>query len=249
MGKADHLTRLLGMRLDSDAASAGKAVGVQPLTAAKIIEVGRIIADPDQPRRTFPDDEIQQLADSLRNHGQQEPVTVRWDAGRDRYVLIAGERRWRAAQLATLPTLNAIVDGRDLAPDRLLEMQVVENVQRADLTVLEAGAAYRQLLAFWNCTQQELAERLHVSQARVSRAIAALDLPTDVQRDVATGKVAAAKALQAAPRKRQRKQAKPSKPVRLSCSAGSAVVTVKAGSSVADVLAALLEQERNRKAA
>lgn len=249
MSSAKHLQRLLGTRIEADAAHAGAAVGVSALTTAKVIPVDRIVPDPSQPRREFDDEELQHLAGSLRDHGQAEPVTVRWDAETDRYVLIAGERRWRAAQVAGLLTLNAVVDNRDMDADRILEMQVVENALRADLTALEAGAAFRTLMQSWGCTQQELAARLHISQSKVSRALAALDLPADLRRAVDAGKVAPVAAVKkAATRSGRRKPSKPQS-TRIGTTAGTVVVTPRAGQSVVDVLVAALDAERKRGAA
>lgn len=248
--KADSLSRMLGMRLTADAAHAGQTVGVTPLTTGKVIEVSRIIPDPKQPRRTFDDTELEELAASLKAYGQQQPVRVRWDAAADRWVLIAGERRYRAAIKAGLTTLAATVETQTVDADRVLAFQLVENALRADLTPLEAGAAYRELMAVWNCTQQELAARLHISQSKVSRAIAALDLPADIQQAVDDGKVGAVAAVKQARRKptSSRKSSKP-KPVRIVTTAGVVTVAPRAGQTVAAVLAAALEAERQRDAA
>lgn len=248
--KADALSRILGMRLTADAAHAGQTVGVTPLTTGKVIEVSRIIPDPKQPRRTFDDAELDDLAASLKTHGQQQPIRVRWDAGADRWVLIAGERRYRAAIKAGLTTLAATVETQDVDADRVLAFQLVENALRADLTPIEAGAAYRELMAVWNCTQQELAARLHVSQSKISRAIAALELPADIQQAVDQGKVGAVAAVKQARRKptRTRKSSQP-KPVRIVTSAGVVIVTPKPGQTVAAVLAAALDAEQRKGAA
>ena len=247
MSSAKHLQRLLGGRLEADAAPASQSVGVQPLLSAKVIDIDRIVADPTQPRREFDADELAMLAGSIRDIGQTTPVTVRWDVARDRYVLIDGERRWRAAQSVGAKTLTALVEGRDLSADRLLEMQVVENALRSDLTTLEAGAAYRSLMQSWGCTQEELAARLHVSQSKVSRAIAALSLPVDVQ--VQTGDGGAVAAVKRASRTSGRRRSSKPKSVRLVTAVGVVIVTPKPGQSVADVLAAALDQERGRSAA
>lgn len=249
MSAAKHLQRMLGAKIEGDAAHAGPSVGVSVLTTAKIIPIDRIVADPYQPRREFDDDELQRLAGSLRDHGQTDPVKVRWDAVRDRYQLIDGERRWRAAQVAELTTLTAIVDNRTMTADCVLEMQVVENALRQDLTTLEAGAAYRSLMMSWGCTQQQLAERLHISQSKVSRALAALELPPDLQRDVDTGTVTPVAAVKQAARRTGRRKSKQSKSVRVVTTAGVVVVTPKPGQSVTDVLLAALDAERKRGAA
>ena len=248
--KTDALSRMLGVRLSADAAHAGQTVGVSALTNAKVIEVSRIIPDPRQPRREFDATELDELAQSLRDVGQMQPVRVRWDAAADRWVLIAGERRYRAAMKAGLTTLTATVESQSMSSDRVLEFQLVENALRADLTPLESGAAYRELMAVWNCTQKELAGRLHISQSKVSRAISALDLPADVQQAVDDGKVGAVVAVKQARRKpaSSRKSSKP-KPVRIVTGIGVVIVTPKPGQSAVDVLLAAVEAERKRGAA
>jgi ParB family chromosome partitioning protein len=251
MNKVDTLARLLGTRVAADAAHAGQTVGVRPLAAAKVVDISRIVPDPDQPRKVFDADDLALLAGSLKDIGQQVPVQVRWDAGQDRWVLIDGERRWRAAQQAGLPTLMVVVDDRGMPPGRVLELQLVENALRSDLTPLESGAAYQQLMAVWHCNQQQLAARLHISPSKVSRAIAALTLPTEVQQAVETGKVGAVAAVMKARRKPAasgRRADRPA-PVRIPTPAGVVVVTPKPGRSVVDALAAALDAERQRGAA
>lgn len=248
MKKLDALSKLVGGRLADDAGYRPQAVGTSHMHGALVIELGRIVPDPDQPRKAFDDEELNNLAESLKDVGQLEPVRVRYDADADRYVIIAGERRYRAAHRAGLPTLLAIVDDRDLSADRLTVMQLIENALRVDLAPMEAAAAYKALQGVWGCNQAELAKRLHISQSKVSRTMSLLDLPDDSQRAVATGAVKPTKAMQAAKRKRQRKTSK-RQAVRLRCPAGAATITLAEGSTVVDVLTALLDQERGRAAA
>jgi ParB family chromosome partitioning protein len=247
--KMQHLERLLGGRLEADAAHAGQTVGVKPLNTARVIDVARIVADPSQPRQEFDEEELDRLAASLRDAGQREPIRVRWDSKQDRYVVVSGERRWRASQRAGLTTLLAVVDGDEMTDDRILEMQLIENCLRVDLSAVEAGRAYKTLMTTWNCSQQDLAARLHVSPSKVSRALAALDLPTEVQAEIVKGTRGGTTAVLKARRKPATKAAKKQKPVRLACPAGSVVVTLKPGHTVVEVLTALLEQERRRDAA
>lgn len=249
MNKQDRLSRMLGMRVEADAAPAQQVAGVAPMGAGRLIDIDRIVPDPDQPRRTFDEEDLERLAGSLRDHGQQMPILVRWDADCNRYVIVQGERRWRAAGRAGLRALMAVIDdGRLSSPDRILEVQVVENCLRSDLSPVEAGAAYKQLMALWGCDQKRLAERLHVSAAKVSRAIAALDLPAEVLEQVQSGKVGGTVAVMR--ERRRRKPGRPrSRPAKLSCPAGAATVTPRPGRTVVEVLAELLEQERRREAA
>lgn len=247
--KLDHLEKLLGSRLEADAASARQTVGVKQLHSARVIETPRIVADPSQPRRTFDPAEMEELKASMREVGQREPIRVRWDGKQDRWVIVTGERRWRAAQSLGLPTLIAIVEGEDLPEDRLLHLQVVENEVRANLTAIEAGAAYKTLMTTWQCSQKELADRLGISQSKVSRSLQALDLPNEVQKEIAQCNRGGMTAVKQARKRPPRRQQKTAKPVRLTATVGAAVVTPKPGHTVVEVLAALLEQERGRAAA
>jgi ParB family chromosome partitioning protein len=248
MTKLGRLTEILGHRLEADAKGHKRSTGCAFMHGAYDIELGRITADPDQVRRQFDPDELNLLASSLRDVGQLQPVTVRYDTATDRYVLIAGERRYRAAIIAGLPKLRAIVDEGPADRERITHLQLVENALRVDVTPLESAAAYRQLMAAWGCTQVELATRLNVSQSKVSRTLAVLDLPPDAQQAVATGSVPSTVAVKrrASARGRRPGARKGSK---VSCPAGTAVITPRAGYTVAQVLEGLLEQERRRSAA
>lgn len=246
--KLSHLERMLGSRVESDAALDPRSVGVKPLQCARVVETARIVADPAQPRREFSDDEMRELASSMRDVGQREPIRLRWDGKQDRWVIVTGERRWRAAQMIGLPTLLALVEGDDLPADRLLHLQVTENEVRAGLTAVDAGRAYQTLMTTWQCSQRELAARLGISESKVSRALQTLGLPEEVQNEIAHSSRGGMSAVMKA-RKRPASKSKTTKPVKLSCAAGTAVVTPKHGQTVADVLTALLEQERQRHAA
>ena len=249
MSKTDDLKRMMGDRLAVDAAHAGQAIGVQTMTAAKIIAIDRIVADPDQPRRVFDEEELAELAGSLRDHGQTDPVKVRWDAGRDRYVIIDGERRWRAAQRAGITSLSAVVESRHLTTDQITEYQLIENSLRSDLSAIEAGAAYRNLMNVWSVNQVQLAKRLHISESKVSRALAALDLPAEVKAAVDAGEVGAVVAVQKHRAKpKAKRDSKTSKPTRIVTPAGIIVVTPKPGQTVLDVLMAAAEQLRKKAA-
>ena len=247
--KMQHLERLMGGRLEADAGHAAKTVGVSQLPVARMIEVSRIVADPSQPRREFDDDDLERLAGSLRDIGQQQPVRVRWDGTQTRWVIISGERRWRAAQRAGMTSLMAVVEERALSDSQLLEAQMVENCVRSDLSAVEAGHAYRTLMTTWQCSQQELAARLHVSASKVSRALATLDLPAEVQREIAISNRGGTAAVQRARRRPGKRSKRAATSVRLVTPAGAAVITPNRGRTVVEVLAALLEQEQKREAA
>jgi ParB family transcriptional regulator, chromosome partitioning protein len=162
------------------------------------IPVAAVVPNPRQPREVFDDDELEGLAVSIRDLGVLQPVVVRPVEG-DRYELIAGERRLRAARLAGLAVLPAVV--RHTEDADLLKEALVENIHRVQLNPLEEAAAYQQLLEDFGFTQEELAAKLGRSRPSVTNAIRLLGLPAGVQRRVAAGVLTAghAKALLAVP--------------------------------------------------
>lgn len=248
MSKFDQISKLMGGRLEVDARHNPKTVGITPVSGTYAIDLHRITPDPNQPRKTFDDEDLDLLAGSLRDDGQLEPIRVRYDANGDRYVIVVGERRYRAAQRAGLKTLNAIVDDRQMQADRLTHLQLVENALRADLAPIEAAAAYRALMSTWACNQQELARRLHISESKVSRALAVLKLPAEKQAAVAAGKVAPTAAVKQQA-KRRPTTTRRVKPVKITTPVGVVVVTPKPGQTVADVLTAAVATLRGREAA
>lgn len=152
------------------------------------IPVGHITPNPRQPRQVFEEESLAELVFSLREVGLLQPIVVR-KVGRERYELVAGERRWRAAQQAGFGTIPAIV--RDTADDVLLRDALLENLHRAQLNPLEEAAAYGQLLNDFGCTQEQLAGRIGRSRPQVSNTLRLLRLPTGVQRRVAAGVLSA----------------------------------------------------------
>ena len=152
------------------------------MTMSHDIPIELIDADPDQPRRHFDQEALQELADSLTANGQIVPITVR-PVG-ERFVIVQGERRWRAAQLAGLPTLRAEV--ADLAPDAAYVLALIENIQRADLTPLEEASAYQRLIAN-GFNQTSLGKRIGKSQSYIAQKLRLLKLPAEVQTALADG--------------------------------------------------------------
>src|SRR5581483_3885507 len=132
------------------------AASPAPAAGALELPVERIVPNPAQPRETIAPEELAELAASIGAHGVLQPIIV--TRGADGYVLIAGERRWRAAQLAGLPTVPALV--KEVTPQERLELALVENLQRQDLTPLEEAAAYRQLVTEHGLTQEAVAARV-----------------------------------------------------------------------------------------
>lgn len=160
------------------------------------IEVGRIVRDPDQPREEFEPEALERLAQSLKTRGQLQPIRVRWDEGRGAYVVIVGERRWRAAQLAGLPSLACVVVDGPIDPDERLAIQLVENAIREDLKPIEQATAYRRLMDAKGWSARQLAGELAIHHANVLRALALLELPEPLQAKVEQGGIPATTAFE-----------------------------------------------------
>jgi len=154
-----------------------------------IVPVEKIIPNPSQPRRDFAPAALEELANSLRQKGVIQPLIVRAIAGGDTYEIVAGERRWRAAQLAGLHHLPVIV--REFDDSEVIEIAIIENIQRADLNAIEEALAYRQLMDRFGHTQEKLAEALSRSRSHIANLLRLLSLPTDVQARVRDGSLSA----------------------------------------------------------
>ena len=175
--------------------AAEQAVDLVPVPGLRFAElpVGQVGSNPRQPRQVFDEDALAELVHSVREIGVLQPVVVRPagtdEAGRPRYELVMGERRWRAVQEAGLETIPAIV--RETADDDLLRDALLENLHRAELNPLEEAAAYQQLLDDFGCTHEELAGRIGRSRPQISNTLRLLKLPPAVQRRVAAGVLSA----------------------------------------------------------
>jgi len=165
------------------------AVGLQPVPGVRLqdIAVRNITANPNQPRQNFDEEALAELVHSLREVGLLQPIVVRpVDTG---YEIVAGERRWRAAQEAGWETIPAVV--RETADADLLRDALLENLHRVQLNPLEEAAAYQQLLSDFGVTQEELADRLGRSRPHLTNTLRLLRLPPAVQRRVAAGVLSA----------------------------------------------------------
>jgi ParB family chromosome partitioning protein len=151
------------------------------------IDIDAIAPNPYQPRVDLDDEALEALAASIRVHGVIQPLVVTHGAERGRYVLIAGERRWRAARMAGLGAVPAVI--KEAAPRAMLELALVENVVRADLSPLEEAAAYRQLIDDFGLTQAAVAERVGRSRVSVTNTLRLLALPDRAQRALAAGEI------------------------------------------------------------
>ena len=138
----------------------------------------KITPDTEQPRKSFREEELKELADSIREHGVLQPIVVSREE--DEYKIIAGERRYRAAKLAGLTKIPAIV--RTMDAQNRLEMSIIENAQRADLNPIELATAYAKLKSQFNLSNSEVAKRVGKSQAAVVNTLRLLKLPDDVKK-------------------------------------------------------------------
>jgi ParB family chromosome partitioning protein len=161
------------------------------------LAVESISPNPRQPRQVFDEEAMAELVHSIKEVGLLQPIVVRV-TGVERYELVMGERRWRAAQQAELATIPAIV--RDTGDDAMLRDALLENLHRAQLNPLEEAAAYGQLLEDFGCTHDELGQRIGRSRPQITNTLRLLKLPAQVQRRVAAGVLSAghARALLAA---------------------------------------------------
>ncbi len=150
------------------------------------VAVGDISPNPLQPRMRMNPAELEELSASIREHGIIQPLIVT-DAGDGRYELIAGERRWRAAQLAGLQAVPIII--RQATTQQRLELALIENVQRADLTPLETAEAYRQLADDFSLSHDDIARQVGKSRVAVTNTIRLLKLPPSIQTALAEGEI------------------------------------------------------------
>ncbi len=147
-------------------------------SAINEIEVELIYPNPDQPRRSFDEETLEELASSIRELGVIQPLSLR-DAGDGTYQIIAGERRWRAAKLAGLTSVPAYV--RTASDSEVTEMALIENIQREDLNAIEVALAFRKLIDTYSLTQDRLSERLGKKRATIANHLRLLKLPAEIQ--------------------------------------------------------------------
>ena len=166
----------------------------------QVLPIDKLEPNPQQPRLDFKQEELESLADSIRQKGVIQPLIVRKKPGRDVYEIVAGERRWRAAQLAQLHEVPVVI--RDLDDSEVLEIAIIENIQRSDLSAIEEALGFRQLMTRFGHTQEKLAEALSKSRSHVANLLRLLTLPAEVQDMVRDGSLSAghARALIGSPR-------------------------------------------------
>jgi ParB family chromosome partitioning protein len=194
-GLGRGLQALLGEQSGPSASSGQEAL--PRAGGVREIEIGRIRPNPNQPRVQFKEEAIEELADSIAERGVLQPILVR--PHDDGFEIVAGERRWRAAQRARLHTIPALV--REIDDSTAAEIALIENVQREDLNAIEEAEGFRQLIVRHGHTQDNVAKLVHKSRSHVANLLRLLDLPEFVRQSLVRGDISMghARAVAAAP--------------------------------------------------
>jgi ParB family chromosome partitioning protein len=185
---ADRPVKGLGMGLQALLGEAARPAGEAPAQSrggVREVEIARIRPNPNQPRQHFTEESLAELADSIAQRGVLQPILLRPD-GED-YQIIAGERRWRAAQRARLHSIPAIV--REIDDSTTAELALIENVQREDLNAIEEAEGYRQLIQRHGHTQEDIGKIVHKSRSHVANLLRLLDLPEAVKQLLLQGDI------------------------------------------------------------
>lgn len=193
MAEKKQKSRGLGRGLSAlmaDVTESHESTTAAPKQPDRMIPIERIAPNPDQPRRSFDQQALQDLAASIREKGIIQPLIVRPQPGREgSFEIVAGERRWRAAQMAKLHDVPVLV--RDFDDTEVLEVAIIENVQRADLNPVEEAAGYQQLMEKFGHTQEKLATALGKSRSHIANSVRLLALPDEVLSLIRDGKLTA----------------------------------------------------------
>jgi ParB family chromosome partitioning protein len=186
MAKKNSLGRGLGALIDTDEDRVQPQTSGEKPDAVNDIDIDLIETNPYQPRTGFDDESLQELASSIQKLGIIQPITVR-DLGRNRYQIITGERRWRAAKLAGLSRIPAFVRTAD--DQGMLEMALVENIQREDLNSIEVAISYQRLIDECKLTQEEMSERVGKKRSTITNYLRLLKLPAEIQLGIRENKL------------------------------------------------------------
>ena len=157
-------------------------------TTVSKIAVSKIVPNRFQPRRVFDEEKLQELAQSIKEHGLTQPIVVVYDAGLDKYEIVVGERRFRATQLAGLTEIDAIVH-KHLGDQEMCALALIENIQREDLNPIETALGYRHLMSKFYITQTDLASYCGKSKAAISNALRLLELEPEIQDALQAGAI------------------------------------------------------------
>lgn len=184
----------LGRGLNALISEANAETGNEP---EAVLSISEIVRNPNQPRKTFDEDKLAELADSIRQNGVLQPILVRRKG--QKYEIVAGERRYQASKLAGLKEIPAVV--REIDDDKVFQLALIENLQRSDLSPIEEAKGYKQLLTSRSLTQEELAKILSKSRSAIANMLRLMDLPVEVQHMMEQGLLTAghARAILAVP--------------------------------------------------
>lgn len=180
------MKRMTGLGRGLDALIDTSRVNTNGGSSINEVELNRIIANPDQPRRTFDEEALEELTDSIREHGVISPITLRKNED-DTYMIIAGERRYRAAKKAGLTTIPAYI--KEAKDEQVMEWALIENVQREDLDAIEIALAYQRLMDEYQLTQERMAEKIGKKRATITNYLRLLKLPAEIQMGVKDKKI------------------------------------------------------------
>ena len=193
MAKSSNNNRGLGRGLSALMADVAPNVDTDqndsPAKSDLTVPIEAVFPNPDQPRRSFDDAALQELAESIREKGIIQPIVVRLAKKDGQYEIVAGERRWRAAQRAKLHQVPVVV--RSFSDQEMLEVAIIENIQRADLNAIDEAAGFAQLVEKYGHTQEQLSQLLGKSRSHIANQMRLLSLPQDVQALVEEGKLSA----------------------------------------------------------
>ena len=184
MSKKRGLGRGLGALIPGETSEGEQQTGLRQ------VPIAAIRPNPHQPRSVMDEEKLSELASSIREHGLIQPLIVTESNGR--YTLIAGERRWRAAQLVGLHELPVVV--KEATPQAMLELAIIENIQRADLNPLEEAYAYQQLMEEFGLTQEDVSHRVGKGRSTVANLVRLINLPENIQQAVIDGRISGAHA-------------------------------------------------------
>lgn len=159
-----------------------------PAQEQSTLRLSQIEPDKNQPRKVFEKEALEQLADSIKEHGLIQPIIVS-PCGEDRYRIIAGERRWRACRIAGLEEVPVLI--RDYSPQEISEISLIENLQREDLNPVEEAMGYRNLMEGYGLTQEQIAQRVSKSRPAIANAMRLLALPEQILDFLKTGELSA----------------------------------------------------------
>ncbi len=168
-----------------------KDVGRRALRSFGTLAIESVMPDPEQPRTEFDEEQIERLAQSIRDKGQLHPIRVRWSDEHQKWIIISGERRYRATRQAGLPNIQCHFQEDELTKTDILEQQLIENLLREDLKPIEEAKAFQDLMQLNGWTGKELATAIRVNASKITRSIALLKLPEDIQSRVESGELSA----------------------------------------------------------